>query len=224
MNKSSGLIVFVRAPVEGTVKTRLQPEISPTQSLALYRAVVDDLLSRLQDLKHVEIFIFFSPEEKAQSVADWLGREYTYSPQPGEDLGDRMSGAIVQTLRNCGRVLLIGSDIPDLGGETIRDAFTRLDSSDIVIGPSEDGGYYLIGMKQTVPELFIDMVWSEKTVFSKSLERARKLGLRVSVIETMRDIDTFEDVLAVWQSIRENRKVGKTKYPNLFKVLADIME
>jgi rSAM/selenodomain-associated transferase 1 len=155
-----------------------------------------DLLKRAP----VPFVICFDPPGSLDRVQRWLGQEYSYIPQTGDDLGERMEQAFVRVFREgMNRVLLIGSDIPGLDPAVIIDAFAALASHDAVIGPANDGGYYLIGFQKNrfEPGIFHDMIWSTETVFSETINRLREESRRVRVLPQCQDADTKENLKAL---------------------------
>ncbi len=142
--------------------------------------------------------ISFCPGNKEGLIKEWLGKDYDYHPQQGENLGLRMAGALAFAFETCAqKAVLIGSDIPDILPEHIKDAFLKLDKSDVVIGPALDGGYWLIGFtrKGFVSSVFEGIKWSTANVFTETIRKCEKNELSVSFLPTLRDIDTKEDYL-----------------------------
>ncbi len=142
-------------------------------------------------------YLCFYPENSLSDLKGWLGDDYLYMPQKGEDLGERMKNGFIEAFAmNFKRVVLIGSDIPDLPLEFIEEAFTSLQEKDVVIGPSFDGGYYLIGFKDKVFSLkvFEGIPWSTEKVFEKIMKVLKQEGLTVHTLQLLRDIDTIDDL------------------------------
>ena len=142
MNKDNALLIFAKAPKLGQVKTRLQPDLSPDQALSLYKAMVEDLVARFQNVGFCDIKVLFWPPDARQQVQQWLGHHLDCFPQTGMDLGHRMHNAFVWAFaRHYRKVVIVGSDVPTLGVSSVAAAFSHLDRYDVVIGPSTDGGY-----------------------------------------------------------------------------------
>jgi rSAM/selenodomain-associated transferase 1 len=190
------LLFFIRNPERGRVKTRLAASIGDEKALKLYRGFILNILSNINR----ETFLFylcFFPADALDSIKQWLGEDYLYTPQIGEDLGERMKNGFTEAFAmNFKRVVLIGSDIPDLPIEFIEEAFTSLKEKDAVIGPSLDGGYYLIGFKEKTfsPQVFKGIPWSTERVFEQTMKILEREGLMVHVLNPLRDIDTIEDL------------------------------
>ncbi len=199
MSKSS-LIVFLRYPEKGKVKTRLAETTSKEFALHWYKTCVDKIINELNKISNIDIYIFYSDIAERDKVIKWLGDKFIYSHQDGKDLGTRMHNAFFKVLaNNSGKVIIIGTDIPDLNQNIITDAFVRLDNNDIVLGPSIDGGYYLLGMKKLHNSLFDKIKFSTPTVLSETISKIDKLGLTFSLLPELQDID-IEDDLIKWQN------------------------
>ena len=193
MDKS--LIVFLINPVEGKVKTRIANTAGNIKALEIYRellGILNDNLARV----NCEVYLYFT--ETPMEISYWANANYIYRVQKGNDLGARMSAAFEEVFRDGGsqkplKVLIVGSDCPLLSAEIIDEAFLKLDKSDIVLGPAEDGGYYLLGMKKMNTELFEGVSWSTEKVLNETLDKAAGLGLSVAFTPSLFDIDTEED-------------------------------
>jgi len=186
----------VKNPKRGKVKSRLAAVIGNDSAVSVYKNIVDRMLSKLKE-GTFPIYICFSPKNAQESVKNWLGREYRYIPQNGKDLGERMSNGFTEAFEmGFKKVVLIGSDIPDLPLEFIEEAFITLNKSDVVIGPAFDGGYYLIGFKDKTfsPQVFEGMAWGTQNVFDETIKKLKRFGRAVHTLPYQRDIDTVEDL------------------------------
>ncbi|MDP1992650.1 MAG: TIGR04282 family arsenosugar biosynthesis glycosyltransferase [Syntrophales bacterium] len=193
------LIVFVKSPEVGGVKTRLAAAVGEKKTHRLYRCFVEDLLDSL-DTGNYCLKLFFYPPDEQPVLSRWLGCERSYEPQAGDDLGQRMKNAFEKCFaEGFDKTILIGSDSPDLPREIIDEGFAALTSCDAVIGPSCDGGYYLIGFNTAtfLPELFLGIPWSTGAVLKSTRAILDKKGLSVSLLPPWRDIDTHEDLKAL---------------------------
>jgi len=199
------LLFFIKNPEEGKVKTRLASAIGDKMATKLYKRFLFEMLFTLNGGTFI-FYLCYSPESPLSNLKDWLGDHYLFMPQAGEDLGERMKNGFVEAISmNFKRVVLIGSDIPDLPLEFIEEAFTSLQEKDAVIGPALDGGYYLIGFRNETfsPRVFEGIHWSTESVFEKTLKVLQQEGLTVHTLQPLRDIDTVEDL-----RIRDLRKKG----------------
>jgi uncharacterized protein len=197
----SCILIFVKLPEKGSVKTRLAKDLGHGFVQTLYRNFVLDLLETLAKVKW-PIIIYFHPQESGNAVSKWLGKNYTYAPQKGGDLGDRMKNAFRETFaRGFTKAVILGSDLPDLQNNILDMAFNALHVNDIVIGPSVDGGYYLIGFRHNsfLPEVFKGISWGTDTVLKDTLEILREKNCRAHFLPELRDVDTIEDLKALYE-------------------------
>ena len=179
---------MARYPEPGRVKTRLASAIGVDGAAMLYRAFLEDLGARFARDSRWVLHWAFSPAGSA-FAADFAADSRSF-PQVEGDLGARMSAAIDRVLR-CGarRAVLIGSDVPQISADVVEEAFRWLaDGADLVLGPAEDGGYYLIGSR-SVPPVFDDVPWGSDTVLAATLDAARRAALRTQLVGTLFDID-----------------------------------
>ena len=187
------LIVFLKPPVLGRVKTRLAGEIGDEMALSAYRAMVDDLVENLVPGSWENIF-YVAGEASGLSFHD------TIRKQSGGDLGAKMQSALSEAFSDgMDQAVLIGSDIPQINSCLIEQYFTKLENHPMVVGPTEDGGYYLIGFQGGVDmaPVFQDILWSTDTVLRQTLERADESGLLVYQGRKLRDIDFLADLDAL---------------------------
>lgn len=231
------LIVFLKYPEPGKVKTRLAKVIGSEKACEAYIQLAGGVIKNVFSKKPrlYDIYIFFTPADKGSEMKDWLkhmvnndlGSGVHCMPQEGNDLGERMSHAFQQVFRRkdllCGtkdnqqdeegirepakvsscvtgeggfsscNVMIIGTDCPGVDAALIENAFEALHENDVVIGPCEDGGYYLLGMSRLVPDLFTHIDWSTQQVFGQTMEKIRKNNLSCCMLKTLTDIDTAED-------------------------------
>ncbi|UCE50057.1 MAG: TIGR04282 family arsenosugar biosynthesis glycosyltransferase [Phycisphaerales bacterium] len=190
------IVLFVKSPVAGKVKTRLAAEIGADAAVGLYKCFVEDLLSMIENLDGGLKLVFHPPEARSR-LQQWLGKQQTYNPQKGNDLGEKMKNAFADVFEEgFSKVVAIGSDSPDLPEEFLRQAFAQLDSFDAVIGPSSDGGYYLIGFSKDsfVAEAFDDIAWSTPAVCDQTRAKLESHGLTVHLLPQWHDVDRRSDL------------------------------
>ncbi|MGH7274115.1 MAG: TIGR04282 family arsenosugar biosynthesis glycosyltransferase [Nitrospiria bacterium] len=196
--QTDGLVIFAKAPVAGKVKTRLFPHLTSEDATQLHRAFVLDTLTRLKTIRGIRRYIACYPS-LTHPFFQQLSQDFQIGllDQQGDDLGQRMGG-IVKTLMQsgCSRVVLIGTDIPTLPTSYVKDAFNflqrRAPQTDVVLGPSEDGGYYLIGLSRWVPQLFEGIPWSTDKVFEITLQKIHDLGLKFEILPKWFDVDDYK--------------------------------
>jgi rSAM/selenodomain-associated transferase 1 len=191
-----GLAVMAKAPRVGTVKTRLCPPLLATEAAELARCFLLDAIERVAAVVGVRPIVAYAPVE-ARGEFETVVPGFPLIAQRGGDLGERQ-GRLVEDILALGHqaALLIGTDSPTLPPETIDEAVGLIMAPDVdvVVGPTEDGGYYLIGLRAPCPALFEEMPWSTAAVLSLTLDRVRRLGLRAVCLPTWYDIDTGADL------------------------------
>jgi len=198
VNQQVCIVIFVRSPDKGSVKTRLTAVLDGDTVVELYRRFVLDLLRTLSH-GNFGLRICFYPAEAGRKLADWLGEGYVCNAQQGKDLGERMENAFHAAFaEGFQKVLIIGSDSPDLPGELFEEAINALASKDAVIGPALDGGYYLIGFNSDrfLTEVFRGIDWGMSTVFQQTMGVLNRHGYAVHVLPQWRDMDTYDDLIA----------------------------
>jgi len=200
------ILLFVKAPLRGQVKSRLAAVLGQEAALELYRNFVLDMLASIE-AGGLSFRICYYPPDSGEIVKNWLGSHLQYLPQEGNDLGERMERAFRRAFSDgAARAVLIGSDIPDLSPARLRDAAGRLDRTGAVIGPSKDGGYYLIGFRNDafVPGIFQGMEWSTGTVFKKTLQIFEQEQFEVTVLPPWQDVDTIDDLKDLIERSRDS--------------------
>jgi uncharacterized protein len=194
------LIIFIKNPVLGKVKTRLAASVGKEKALQIYD-VLCAITQRAAEQTSAKRHLFYS--DFVVKTDKWSPVFFEkYVQLQSDDLGKRMSAAFETVFASASplaKTVIIGTDCPSLSADILAQAFDLLDLHDVVIGPAADGGYYLLGMNAHYPELFADMVWSTNTVCAETLARAKALGLGVHLLSILSDIDTETDYLA-WQS------------------------
>ena len=183
--------VFARAPALGRVKTRLALQVGEEEALRIYDRLLHDTLRKLCGSSFP--VALYGDGEGLKKIGQGYGMEVRV--QRGEDLGERMANAFADLLREARTVALVGVDIPLLEVDYLQRAFEMLEFSDLVLGPTEDGGYCLIALKAQAEALFTDMPWGGSEVCARTLARARDLGLSVRLAEPLWDVDRVEDVV-----------------------------
>lgn len=191
------LIVFVRRPELGKVKTRLARTMGEEAALAIYLQLLDKTKQAVSKFNG-RVAVYYSEESGAEIL--WA-RKVDAFLQKGHDLGERMFMAIQDQLVFSEKVVLMGSDCPAITPEIMNETFEALNRCDVVLGPTEDGGYYLIGMKKAYSELFITIPWSTSEVLIETRKRLDLTGLSVIFLPTFRDVDVEEDY---WHYVEKN--------------------
>ena len=196
------LIVFAKPPVSGKVKTRLARQVGDTKAVEIYRQLLDRTFLLLESLQEImqctiawtDLGDDISHNEKFQH---WL--------QPTGNLGEKMAWAVHKSLNSgSGKVVIIGVDCPTLTVDNITNAFEALDHTQVVLGPAEDGGYYLVGSTQDFPALFPDIKWGTNEVLQQTIESLKNSGISFHLLEKKYDIDTISD-WERWQKSIQNQ-------------------
>jgi uncharacterized protein len=188
------LIIFVKNKIAGKVKTRLAAGIGPEKAMEVYEQLLDHTHKTTRCLAFDKI-VYFSDEAEQDSL--WADGNFQLKQQTGRELGERMSNAFnAQFAQGAEKVCIIGSDTFEISPAIIKEAFQALEKNDVVIGPANDGGYYLLGMQELQPELFHNKPWSTESVLAQTLEDIERLKLSYYLLPVLSDIDHKEDWLA----------------------------
>lgn len=213
------IALMVRVPVAGEVKTRLIPALGTEGACLLYRAMVEDLLEQVA-VSGMPLQLFYTGGEAEHLPQSWRQAAHNLCPQQGGDLGARMAHALATGCESAARVLLIGSDIPDMDATILRNAAAALHSHEVVIAPAMDGGYCLLGLNRgiDVTPILQAMPWSTDQVLTITRQRLTGLGHSVHLLPTLRDIDTPADLMTYRQAPyptaqRVNRWLGNRFSP-----------
>lgn len=193
MNKDKdALIVFVKNPLLGKVKTRLAQKIGLKNALRIYQKLLNHTLKIILPLTQ-DVIIYYSDEVIIDDM--WAGRQFLKEKQSGIDLGNKMSNAFNECFsKGYKKICIIGSDNLEITTEIIEQAFHVLNETDIVIGPATDGGYYLAGMKAQYSEIFKNKSWSTSRVLEETINDLKDQTLSYSLLKTLSDIDTYKDL------------------------------
>lgn len=218
------LVVMVKHPSPGRVKTRLATGVGEVRAVEIYRELVAATLDAVGGWVQGEkgfsgvpverrVWVSYDPPEQEAAVRGWLGPAVAAWPSPvawvgqGDgDLGARLQLVFQQAFNQCfSAVCVIGTDCPYLSGDDLRDAFRTVGKGTVVLGPAVDGGYYLIGLKNQQNALFNNIPWSTETTLVATCEAARRLGLKTRLLRRLSDVDTAEEWRA-WEAAARNLK------------------
>ncbi|MEN8257509.1 MAG: TIGR04282 family arsenosugar biosynthesis glycosyltransferase [Thermodesulfobacteriota bacterium] len=195
-------IIFSRYPRPGASKTRLIPHLGPEGAAGLQRRMTEAVAGQAACLGqvHVELAMAGATEDE---MASWLGKQFPWQQQVGEDLGQRMDFAFGQAFkRGFQRVVIVGADCPELSTDMITQAFQELREKELVLGPTSDGGYYLVGLRRPAPALFAGISWGSDRVLVQTLAIARKQGLPPALLAKLSDVDLPDDLKKLPPSLR----------------------
>jgi uncharacterized protein len=189
------LLIFIKNPVPGTVKTRLAATVGDEAALHIYLQLLEKTRAVAVRLPNARRMLFYSTAIELND--DWPGDFFEKQVQQGADLGARMSEAFRMAFATgATKAVIIGSDCPTLSEYHLEQAYEALHHNDCVIGPTPDGGYYLLGLSQHTPALFDNMAWSTETVRSETIHRLEQMGHSYYFLPLLSDIDTESDWLA----------------------------
>lgn len=195
------LFVFAKAPVAGTVKTRLQPTYTVAQAAEIAAVLIRETVALAVAHWDGPVYVSTTPDTTHPLFAELASRyAVVLRAQQGSDLGARMHEAIAYGIAQHGAAAVLGCDVPQCSGTTLRDACERLARGGALLGPSADGGYYLIGLAQARPELFTDVTWGGADVRTITVARAHAVGIEFEMLPLLRDIDTPADLAAAAQT------------------------
>ncbi|HSQ13688.1 MAG TPA: TIGR04282 family arsenosugar biosynthesis glycosyltransferase [Candidatus Deferrimicrobium sp.] len=202
---ANALAIMAKAPVAGGVKTRLVPPLTPAQAAEFYRALLLDQFDHLRHYAGAERYVFYAPAEAGNILRELGGDDYGYLAQCDGDLGARMQHIFTE-LRRLGHrnIILIGSDLPALPWAILDEGFAQLAQAQpqVILGPSRDGGYYLVGLNRPTPEIFQQMTWSHDQVLAETQARLRALAVPFGLLPGLFDFDTVED-LRDWRDAKD---------------------
>lgn len=214
---STCLVVFVKDPIPGRVKTRLTPHITPDEAAKLYKAFTLDIISNTRKLKRNsvnKVTVAYTPIGAERAFRKLIKQPTKFLPQKGNNLGERMKNAFKQSFaEGAKRVIIIGTDSPTLPVSYIQKAFDILKKIPIVIGPTFDGGYYLIGLSGLNDDIFDGIVWGTSRVFDQTLTRIKSLNTQVYVLPPWYDVDTSEDLEFLRSHLLAMRMSGVEEVP-----------
>ena len=192
MTHGNALIIIAKDPRNGNVKTRLRGHLTDEKILQLYEYLLRSTLTKFSALSWVDTFIAYAPEDAEQY---FLQFNLPLIPLSTPDLGMNMYHAFKKVFeKGYGNAALIGADIPGLTESVLTKAFELLDKNDLVSGPAQDGGYYLVGMRKLIKEVFENVPWSSEHTLKESCRQAGKFGYTVGFTEMLSDIDTIDDI------------------------------
>ncbi len=195
--RANALVLMAKAPEPGKVKTRLIPPLSPNKAAEIYHSLLLDQIENIKAFTGADRFLNFAPDEAAPFFRQMAPQDFVCFPQRGNDLGERMSNAFEELWsKGYEKIILIGGDLAALPLGFLQSACQMLQGpgKEVVLGPSRDGGYYLIGMNCRLPQIFRRKSWSQSNVLDETIKKVASLGIRPQILSTWFDIDTPDDL------------------------------
>lgn len=194
-NNNRVLIILVKEPVAGKVKTRLARSLGPDTAASVYRKMAERIWSATE--AGYGRWLVYAPADAGDGIKGWLPGADCYLPQVEGDFGIRLSEAVRAAFEaGAEAVIVVGTDVPELSSKKIEHAFAQLEAHPAVLGPSPDGGYWSIGLKRHCAEAFQGITWSSSDTFRQTFEALSRCGLAPHCLESLRDVDTVEDLSA----------------------------
>lgn len=222
--RGRALVAVAKPPLEGLVKTRLSPCLSPANAAALYKCLLDDIIAKLAGHDDSEFWLAFTPGGER-----YFSRNYPairLLAQRGKHLGERLHHIFVDLFRSrYDEILVADTDSPTVPIASVEQAYRQLseEGCDLVLGPSDDGGYYLIGLRRPVERIFHDIPWSTGSVLDATLTRARELALKVGLLPPAYDVDVEADLRRLWDDFGRLEKLRQLA-PRTYGYLQSLIE
>lgn len=207
------IVIFTRVPEAGSTKTRLMPHLAPEQCEKLHTCFLKDIRKQCEACC-ADVFVCYTSQKDSgkQKLMDILGKQMAYFPQVGESLGEKMYRSIQAVLkRGYKKCILIGTDVPELQKNHLERAFEALQEKDVVFGKTQDGGYYLVGMKKPIKEVFELSSYGHSKVFEETLKILRKEHMKIGFTNMLEDMDTPEDLQQYRLRALENPQLQKSE-------------
>ncbi len=205
LKPETAFVVVAKAPVVGKVKTRLCPPLTLQEAATLYQGFLLDTIEIALRVPVSEVKVVCPSQADVVALVSFLPPQVGYIVQTETGLTDALTTAFEQCLAaGYQKVFCISSDNPTLPLAYLLEAVAKMDATDIVLGPSEDGGYYLVGAKAVYPSLFSDMTWSTDTVLAETVERASHAGLRTALLPFWYDLDTGKELARFVQELAQS--------------------
>lgn len=189
------IILMSKVPRAGYTKTRLMERLLGQECAEFHSACLLDLAQAVEGVGY-PTYLFYAGGDPGGFPTGQAMSKLIKRSQVGRDLGERLYNAALDIFTHHDCLIFIGADLPNLSAGALNEAFAQLELQDTVVGPAEDGGYYLLGLKQAHVELFSDIEWGTDQVMTATLAKIKGLGLSVTLLETLRDIDTWDDIIA----------------------------
>jgi rSAM/selenodomain-associated transferase 1 len=209
----NAVVIMARKPEPGKVKTRLVPPLSPEDASKLYHCFLLDKIEQVKEVNGASHIVAFTPESSRDFFEEIISQDFKLLAQKGENLGSRLANVSDSLFdERYERILILDSDSPNLPTQYITEGLKALETVDVVLGPCEDGGYYLIGLSSKIPQIFEGIPWSTPAVAMMTVEKARELGKTVTLLPQWYDVDTIDDLKRLKKELEEYLKVTKSMY------------
>jgi len=207
ITQRNAVIVFAKYPDEGKVKTRLAKTTGKKFATEFYKLCAQHTFQELKKLPEetIRLYIFFDSDNNRGKIKSWVNSGFLFHPQSGKNLGEKMFTAFSEIFENgFEKAVIIGTDLPDISSEIIIEAFSAMKKKDAVIGPSTDGGYYLLGLKSIRKEFFTNIDWSTDSVYEQTMDKLINANMEIHTLKELIDIDTENDLIDWMSSKKQN--------------------
>ena len=221
--KNGYVLIIAKYPQPGLVKTRMVPSLTDDQAAKLHRLCLQSVCERVSANKNTKPILVFTPDDQLESFQHFVSDHVDdYWPQGGGDLGERLIRAINQAFsQNAERVILLGADSPTLPIEIMHQTIEKLTHHEVVIGPCDDGGYYLLAMTRPQPELFRDIDWGSNKVADQTKERAAHVAIDLYELASWYDIDRYDDLVRAQGDLKDT---SQDQWPVTYRLKSYIDE
>jgi uncharacterized protein len=220
--RANALAIMAKAPIAGTVKTRLLPYLSAEDAAELARSLLLDQLSHLRAIETADLYVAFTPVQEEALMKQLVPAPFQLFSQSDGDLGVRMQNVFTQLFsKGHQAIVLIGADLMPVPLEYFAQAYDYLDGPEprVVLGPSRDGGYYLVGLNRPMPAMFENMIWSHDQVFIQTVTKLADLGIETRQLPIWFDIDTPDDLQALMTRMDDPQNISIENTLNLLRRL-----
>jgi rSAM/selenodomain-associated transferase 1 len=220
------IVIMAREPEPNRVKTRLTPPLSPGDASRIYESFLLDKIENIKAIMEVDRFVAYTPETSREYFESIVPSEFDLIAQKGKDLGERLANVSDSLFRNgYDGVMMMDSDTPNLPSSYVISGLEKLSENDLVVGPCEDGGYYLIGLSTQIPEIFQGIPWSTTNVTRTTIMKAQSEGFRLCLLEEWYDVDTIEDLKRLKKNLEAAHGGSKTDPAcrNTYRILSEIL-
>jgi rSAM/selenodomain-associated transferase 1 len=222
----NAIVIIAKEPKSGSVKTRLTPPLDSQTASKIYHNLLLDRIEQVESLKEADHFVAYFPKSSLHFFENIIPSSFLLLPQKGKDLGERLSN-IFNDLFEDGyeRILILDSDSPNLPSKNISKGLEMLKNADLVLGPCEDGGYYLVGLSSNMPQIFQGIPWSTSEVTELTVKKAKAMDKKISILEKWYDVDTIEDLKRLRTELDSYFMASKDIYfcRNTYKIISEIL-
>lgn len=219
------IVIMAKEPEPHKVKTRLIPPLDPVTAAKIYHSFLLDRIDQVTGISDVFHFVAYTPESSRKFFENIIPHDFTLLSQRGKDLGERLAN-ICDTLFENGyeKIVMMDSDTPNLPSSYITDGLKSLKKTDLVLGPCEDGGYYLIGLRKKMPQIFQGIPWSTSNVTEVTMRKAQALGKKIFLLEKWYDVDTIEDLARLKSELDAYPELSGDVFfcKNTYKIVSEI--